>query len=107
MAVGMTSIRLWSASATTFDLHKDAAASLSGSGIHVALEFDMHWVQSKIAGTSLDASLLKLQPPVTASFVSGSLTAGLLNLAAVAILSAIRQGRPVFLSRGSGRTCNG
>ena len=93
MAVGMTGIRLWSASATTFDLHKDAAVSPSASGIPVALEFDMHWVQSQIAGTSLDEFLLKLQPLVTASFVSGSLTAGLLNLAAVAFLSAIWQCR--------------
>jgi len=73
----------------------------------VVLEFDMHWVQSKFAGSSLDASLLKLQPIVNASFVSGSLTAALLNLTAVAVLSAVRHGLPVFLSRNSKRSCNG
>ncbi|WP_120075944.1 hypothetical protein [Aurantiacibacter odishensis] len=64
----------------------------------MVLEYVMYWVQSKFAGSSLDATLLKLQPIVTASFASGSLTAALLNLTAVAAVSAVRQGMPRLFS---------
>ena len=67
----------------------------------------MNWTRSKIAGADLDFSLFKIQSIINASFVSGSLTAALLNLTAVVVVTAVKQCLPDLPCLGLVRPCDG
>lgn len=67
----------------------------------------MNWTRSKIAGADLDFSLFKIQSIINASFVSGSLTAALLNLTAVVVVAAVRQCLPDLPGQSLVQPCDG
>ncbi len=66
----------------------------------------MKWSRSKIVEADLGFSMFKLQSIINASFVSGSLTAALLNLAAVAVVTAVKLYLPGLLCLGATRLCH-
>ena len=67
----------------------------------------MKWTYSKLTDPDLGFSLFRVQSVVNASFVSGSLTAALLNIAAIAALSAVRRYLPDALSPCIEEACHG
>ncbi len=79
---------------------------LSG-GITAAKGIVMNWTRSKIAETDLDFSLFRIQPIINASFVSGSLTAAMLNLTALVVVTAVKQYLPHLLCLGVTRHRHG
>lgn len=67
----------------------------------------MKWTYSKLTEPDLGFSLFRIQSIVNASFASGSLTAALLNIIAVAAFSAARRYLPLALNPCIGEACRG
>ena len=71
------------------------------------MEFFMRWTYSKFVEPDLGLSLFKLQSIVNAAFGSGPLTAALLNLTAVALVTVVKRYLPDPLSQRCVHPCNG
>lgn len=67
----------------------------------------MRWTYSKFVEPNLGFSLFKLQSIVNAAFGSGPLTAALLNLTAVALVTVVKRYLPVALRQRCVHPCNG
>lgn len=67
----------------------------------------MKWTYPQLVEPDLGFSLFRIQSIVSASFASGSLTAALLNLAAIAAVSAARRFLPAVLSSFFAPPCHG
>ena len=67
----------------------------------------MRWTYSKFVEPDLRLSLFKLQSIVNAAFGSGPLTAALLNLTAVALVTVVKRYMPDLLRLRSAHPCNG
>ena len=67
----------------------------------------MRWTYSKFVEPNLGFSLFKLQSIVNAAFGSGPLTAALLNLTAVALVTVVKRYLSDHLRLRSVRPCNG
>ena len=67
----------------------------------------MKWTYSKLTEPDLGFSFFRIQSFVNASFVSGSLTAAVLNIFAFAALSAFRRYLPDALSPCAGEEFHG
>tara|TARA_R110002049_G_scaffold160748_1_gene325767 strand:+ start:569 stop:826 length:258 start_codon:yes stop_codon:yes gene_type:complete len=81
--------------------------SWKGSGTNAVMEFFMKWAYSKFVEPDLGFSLFKLQSIVNASFGSGPLTAALLNLTAVALVTLVKHHLSDHLRLRSVPPCNG
>lgn len=71
------------------------------------MEFIMRWTYSKFVEPDLGFSLFKLQSIVNAAFGSGHLTAALLNLTAVALVTVVERYLSDHLRLRSVHPCNG
>ena len=67
----------------------------------------MRWTYSKFVEPDLGFSLFKLQSIVNTAFGSGPLTAALLNLTAVALVTVVKRYLSDHLRLRSVRPCNG
>ncbi|VWX58345.1 hypothetical protein [Sphingorhabdus sp. 109] len=67
----------------------------------------MRWTYSKFVEPELKLSAFKLQPIVIAALGSGPLTAALLNLTVVALITMAREYLPEFLCLRPEHPCNG
>lgn len=67
----------------------------------------MRWTYSKFDEPCLGFSLFKLQSIVNAAFGSGPLTAALLNLAAVVLVTLVKRYLPDLLCILTVHRCNG